>query len=115
MSHDNVYNQPGATKIYLTVANQTDDILDDDMGPCKAAVSTDEKRWNYTDQNGVKRKCAYIGEALIIAESAANLPAISGYPIIWFDPVNGWLKFRKKSEDNDHNVYVISLSDPIPE
>ena len=47
--------------------------------------------------------------------SNTNLPAVSGSGILWFDPINGWLKFRKKSEDSDHNVYVISLSDPIPE
>ena len=50
-----------------------------------------------------------------IPYSNTNLSALSGYGRIWFDPVNGWLKFRKKSEDSDANVYVISLSDPIPE
>ena len=47
--------------------------------------------------------------------SNTNLPAVSGSGILWFDPINGWLKFRKKSEDSDPNVYVISLSDPLPE
>jgi hypothetical protein len=105
---DNIYNQPGATKIYLTLANQTDEILVDDMGPCKIAVSTDQKFLNFTDQNGVKYKCD------TVRYSTSNPPAISGAGLIWFDPVNGWLKFRKRSEDADANVYVINLSDPIP-
>ena len=108
MASDNIYNQPGAQKIYLTLANQTDEILTDDMGKCKIAISTDEKFLNFTDQNGVKYKCD------TIRYSGTNPPAISGSGLIWFDNVNGWLKFRKRSEDADSNVYVISLSDPIP-
>ena len=49
-----------------------------------------------------------------VVYSTTNLPAVSGVGIFWFDSVNGWLKFRKKSEDSDPFVYVISLSDPIP-
>lgn len=44
-----------------------------------------------------------------------NLAAVPSVGLIWFDYGPGWLKFRKKSEDNDPFVYVISLSDPIPE
>lgn len=55
------------------------------------------------------------GNPIYISESNTNLPAVSGSCLLWFDPVNGWLKFRKKLEDADANVYVISLSDPIPE
>lgn len=52
---------------------------------------------------------------MAIPYSVANLAAISGVGLIWFDPVNSYLKFRRKSEDNDPNIYVISLSDAIPE
>ena len=50
-----------------------------------------------------------------VVYSSTNLPAVAGVGIFWFDPVTKGLKFRKKSEDSDANVYVISLSDPIPE
>jgi hypothetical protein len=50
-----------------------------------------------------------------IPYSGVNLPAIPGVGLLWFDPVNSQLKFRKKSEDSDPFIYVISLSDPIPE
>ena len=50
---------------------------------------------------------------IAIPYSNTNLPAISGVGLIWFDPVSGWLKFRKKSEDSDANIYAISLGDPI--
>jgi hypothetical protein len=49
-----------------------------------------------------------------IVYSATNLSAVSGVGIFWWDTANGWLKFRKRAEDLDSNVYVISLSDPIP-
>jgi hypothetical protein len=55
-----------------------------------------------------------LGGGGTVPYSNTNLAAVSGVGLIWFDPVNGWLKFRKKSEDADANVYVISLSDPIP-
>jgi hypothetical protein len=51
----------------------------------------------------------------VIPYSSINLPAVSGVGLLWYDSVNNWLKFRRKSEDFDPNVYVISLSNPIPE
>ena len=49
-----------------------------------------------------------------IQYSSTNLPAAPGVGLIWFDPVAGYLKFRKRAEDGDANVYSIALSDAIP-
>jgi hypothetical protein len=43
---------------------------------------------------------------------AGNLSAVAGTGLIWFDTTTGWLKFRKRLEDADADVYVINLSDP---
>ena len=109
MASDNIYNQPGAQKIYLTLANQTDEVLTDDMGKCKIAISTDEKFLNFTDQNGVKYKCD------TIRYSGTNPPAISGSGLLWYNPSTGLLMFRKKAEDSDPFVYPINFADPFPE
>jgi hypothetical protein len=109
MASDNIYNQPGAQKIYLTLANQTDTVLADDMGKCKIAISTDEKFLNFTDQNGVKYKCD------TIRYSGTSPPAILGNGLMWFNPNTGWLMYRKRAEDGEHVVYPVNLADPIPE
>jgi hypothetical protein len=72
MASDNIYNQPGAAKVYLTLANQTEDVLADDMGKCKLALGTDTSLLNYTDENGNKyRVAAYVTGMIILTPNFA--------------------------------------------
>jgi hypothetical protein len=64
----NEYNQPGSDLIYLTLANQTEETVLDDIGACKSAVTSDTHRFIYTDKDGNKYKAlAYIGDKVEVS------------------------------------------------
>ena len=52
MSVSNIYNQPGSQQIYLTLANNTQITLQDDLGKCKIGIETDTGNLGYTDVTG---------------------------------------------------------------
>jgi lysophospholipase L1-like esterase len=55
MSVANVYNQPGSSSEYFTLANNTHTILASYLGKCKIGVETDTGYLGYTDQTGYYR------------------------------------------------------------
>jgi hypothetical protein len=117
MASDNIYNQPGAQKIYLTLANQTDEVLTDDMGKCKIAVSTDEKLLNYTDDVGTKHKCAEYGSSgtsIDIFAPASWPAAVADHPILFLDSGSGNLMIRMPTNSPFGGVArEINASDPL--
>ena len=55
MTIANVYNQPGSSSEYFTLANNTQTILGSYLGKCKIGVETDTGYLGYTDQTGYYR------------------------------------------------------------
>ncbi|MGB7568329.1 MAG: hypothetical protein WBM07_10735 [Chitinivibrionales bacterium] len=55
MTIANVYNQPGSSSEYFTLANNTHTILASYLGKCKIGVETDTGYLGYTDQTGYYR------------------------------------------------------------
>ena len=106
----NVYTEPGSDSVHITDINNTHADLVSNLDKCQIGIETDTLLLGYKDQYG-----DYHNAGGTIPESNTNLPAVSGHPIIWFNPITGWLMFRKRSEDGDANVYEINLSDPIPD
>ena len=52
MTVSNIYNQPGSSSEYFTLANNTAAVLAANLGKCKLGVETDTNNLGYTDVNG---------------------------------------------------------------
>ena len=52
MTISNIYNQPGSSSEYFTLANNTAAVLAANLGKCKLGVETDTNNLGYTDVNG---------------------------------------------------------------
>ena len=52
MTVSNIYNQPGSSSEYFTLANNTAAVLAANLGKCKLGVESDTNNLGYTDING---------------------------------------------------------------
>jgi hypothetical protein len=90
MSVSNIYNQPGSQQIYLTLANNTQITLQDDLGKCKIGIETDTGNLGYTDQTGAYHSIP--ANILTILISGA-LPIGTNFQLVQVGANQCWLQY----------------------